>query len=61
MKSMDRVKMLNVLQSYKIAETINRSGALFIELPEHGDGSVKVFDHDGFKIGEITLAQAFKL
>lgn len=61
MKSTDRVKMLNVLQSNKIAEMINCSGALFIELPEHGAGPVKVFDHDGFKIGEITLAQAFKL
>lgn len=61
MKSTERVRIINVLQSNKIAEMINCSGALFIELPEHGDGSVKVFDHDGFKIGEITLAQAFKL
>ncbi len=61
MKNMDRVKMLNVLQSNRIAEMINCSGALFIELPEHGDGSVKVFDHDGLRIGEITLTQAFKL
>lgn len=48
-------------QSNRIAEMINCSGALFIELPEHGDGSVKVFDHDGLRIGEITLAQAFEL
>lgn len=61
MKNIDRVRTLNVLQSNKVAEIIGRSGALFIELPEHGDGPVKVFDHDGFKIGEITLAQVFEL
>jgi|GEM_PF-3266569 len=58
---MDRVKILNVLQSSKVAEVINRAGALFIELPEHPEQPVKVFDDEGVRIGEITLAQAFKL
>ena len=61
MKNIDRVRTLNVLQSNKVAEIIGHSGALFIELPEHGDGPVKVFDHDGVKIGEITIAQVFDL
>jgi len=58
---MERVKMLNVLQSAKVAGMINQAGALFIELPEDPSQPVKVFDHDGIRIGEITLAQAFRL
>lgn len=61
MDNMNRVKMLNLLQSGKVAEMINRAGALFIELPKRPEEPVKVFDHEGLKIGEITLAQAFKL
>jgi hypothetical protein len=47
MDAMDRVKVLNVLQSARVAEIINRTGALFIELPEHPEGPVKVFDDEG--------------
>jgi len=59
---MTQIYSLNEKQIKKVNKLIGDSRARWIEFPEDDyKDNVKVLQHDGQKIGEITIPDAFKL